>query len=378
MDPLPPSLRPQFRSPQPRAAGPKDRVWLNVFLFVATFLSSTFAYTAFQSSAEDLKGSLQTGSLDPWLPGLMFAGTLMAILLAHEMGHYLTAKKLGVDQSMPFFIPLPFTILGTLGAVIVMRSQPRSRHDLLRVAVNGPYWGMVLAIPAAAWGLAMSTPVPADLNLEGGLWFGSSLLFGALEALFSPNGTDVFLHPVGFAGWVGMFVTCLNLIPAGQLDGGHISYALFGRKHHLISRAVVVILAGIGAACALSAQPDAWFWPALMLASVTHAALRPTVPGSKWAVLFVMILAMFNGPSTGFLWNFWATLLLFVGLHHPPVQNESEALRPRARLNGVFAMLVFAVTFIPNPIEIIEPEDTGIDIEQPGDAFDTDEEEFEL
>ncbi len=252
-----------------------QRLWLHVLLFILTFLSAMLVDADYPADVRGF-GALFAPFAEPWrlLPGLPFGLSLMAILLAHEMGHYLTARRLGVEQSLPFFIPAPGTIFGTLGAVIVMRSRPSSRDVLLRIAAAGPYAGMVLAIPCAAWGLYFSEPIPAAVVPDGALWFGSSLLFGLLEWLFSPNGSDVFLHPLGRAGWVGMLITSLNLIPAGQLDGGHISYALFGRFHYLISWLVVALL---------------------------------------------VIAGLLVGSNGGEVWFVWAGMLAVFGLRHPPV-----------------------------------------------------------
>jgi membrane-associated protease RseP (regulator of RpoE activity) len=256
---------------------------------------------------------------------LPFAATLMAILLSHEMGHYLTARRLGIEQSLPYFLPAP-TLFGTFGAVIVMQSTPTTRRDLLKVAVMGPYAGLLVALPAAAWGLCHSTPIPSDLwsgaasagaQMQGGLEFGESLLFGLLERLFSPNGGDILLHPVATAAWVGLFITSLNLIPAAQLDGGHVTYALFGHAHRQISQAVVVGMVCFG----------------------VHSACLGEASG------------MGDG---GAMWLVWAVLLLLMGLRHPPVQNESLKLSPAQRLNGALALLLFAITFTPVPLRLVE------------------------
>jgi membrane-associated protease RseP (regulator of RpoE activity) len=248
--------------------------------------------------------------------GLPFAVTLLVILLAHEMGHFLTAHSHGVDQSPPFFIPAP-TLFGTLGAVILMRSQPPNRRVLLKVAVMGPYAGLLLAVPAAAWGLTQSTPIDVNDMPAGSVWFGSSLLFHGLEQVFSPNGSDVVLHPVAVAGWVGMFVTSLNLIPAAQLDGGHIAYALFGRSQEKISLVVVLLLLGTG--------------------------------------MFISCLGDPNTPGAtgGEVWILWALLLFVIGLRHPPVRDESIPLTPAQKFNGGIALVVFVLTFIPVPVKML-------------------------
>lgn len=296
------------------------RLGRHVGLFIATFLSALWVQTS--RTDESLLGWLSGIWFDPARLsfGLAFAATLMTILLAHEMGHYVTARIYGVDQSLPFFIPAPFVFFGTLGAVIVMRSQPSTRTALLRVAVMGPYAGMLLALPAAAWGLAHSVPVDVDALAGGGLIFGDSILFKVLEEMFSPNGTDVILHPVAMAAWVGLFITSLNLIPAAQLDGGHIAYALLGPWHLRLSLAVAVTL------------------------------------------LFMGIQGMVAGDGSG-MWAVWGILLFVIGLRHPPVQQPQVPLLTSDKINGLLALLLFLLTFIPVPLRIVAPmdEDEGDD-----------------
>ena len=309
-----PRLRPPAPSPPPAPPVKKERTWLHLLLFVLTFVSATLPF-ATSVPGETPWEAFVTGPLtDPirLLGGLSFSLPLMAILLAHEMGHYITARRYGVAQSLPFFIPAPGTFFGTMGAVIMIRSQPPSRPSLFNVAVMGPYAGMVLALPAAAWGLAHSTPVDPQTLSGSTIVFGSSLLFGFLETVFSPNGTDVFLHPTGLAGWVGFLITSLNLIPAGQLDGGHIAYALLGRYHTWFSRGVVMAL---------------------------------------------MILAITLGAD-GLIWGVWAILLSLFGLRHPPVRDESIPLSGGQRFSALVALCLLVITFTPTPIKVTSTHDT--------------------
>lgn len=287
--------------------------WLHGLLFGVTFLCATISFSTPIPDESFLDAVLLGPLKDParLLDGLSFSLPLMSILLAHEMGHYITGKIYGVHQSLPFFIPAPGTYFGTFGAVIIMRSAPPTRAALLNVAVMGPYAGLVLAVPTMAWGLAHSTVVDPELLTGSTVVFGSSLLVQALEALFSPNGTDVMLHPVGLAGWAGLLVTSLNLLPVGQLDGGHISYALTGRHHTLVSRGAVGLLLG---------------------------------------------LAFYLGMD-GLLWGFWAVMLVFFGLGHPPVQRTERSLTRPQKLNAFFALIVFGLTFTPVPFKIIPSEE---------------------
>ncbi len=300
----------------------KGGPWLHVLLFALTLASAMYSQ---MPRARD--ASLWQFWLSPLhhpallLQSLPFALTFMAILLAHEMGHFLTARHHGVSQSLPFFIPAP-TIFGTFGAVILMRSQPPDKRTLLKVAVMGPYAGVLLAIPAAAWGLAHSVPIGRHAyfadgaqQLQGSLEFGGSILFNLLEAMFSPNGDDIILHPVATAGWVGLFITSLNLIPAAQLDGGHVAYALFGRRQVQISLAVVIGMLSFGLYSALLGDPD-------------------------------------KGQG-GAMWILWAILLFLIGLRHPPVQDESAPLSGWDKANGALALLLFILTFIPVPVSLV-------------------------
>ncbi len=302
MDTFADTLRPASQPAPP--ARRRSRPWLNVLLFVATFGSAILAQTLPQLPARSLGSALWQVAREPGLLllGMPFAVTLMAILVAHEMGHYLTARRYGVDQSLPYFIPAP-TFFGTLGAIIFMRSQPADRRVLLNVAVMGPYAGLVLAIPATAWGLAHSGAGEAGPGLQ----FGTSLLFSWLSGFFAPDMAVIDLHPVALAGWVGLFVTSLNLIPAAQLDGGHVAYALFGRKQERFSLAVVLALLALGLAL---------------------------------------------GLERGTVWIFWALFLFVIGVRHPPVRDEALPLSRAGRLSGILALVVFVLTFTPVPITV--------------------------
>ena len=184
-----------------------------------------------------------------WGNGPAFAATLMGILLCHELGHYLVGRYHGVDVSLPYFIPVPPQItLGTLGAVIRMRKPIADRNALFDVGAAGPVAGLVVAIPLLVIGLTLSdlAPIKPDEALEG-----NSILYALLKyAMFGrwlpSDGIDVQLHPMAFAGWVGLLITMINLMPIGQLDGGHILYAFVGQRAKLTSRVLAVCLVGLG------------------------------------------------------------------------------------------------------------------------------------
>jgi membrane-associated protease RseP (regulator of RpoE activity) len=226
----------------------RTRPGLNLVLFVLTLLSTLAAGSM-------VAGSFPWVTFDPFteparlLDGLPFALTLLAILGTHEFGHYFTARAYGASVSLPYFIPAPppLFLFGTLGAVIRMRSPARDRNSLFDIAAAGPLAGLAIALPALWLGLSWSRvgAIP-----EGGVMaFGDSLLMRFMTWLMFgriPEGMDVFVHPVALAGWVGLFVTALNLFPVGQLDGGRIAYALCGPQHRKISLATFVALIALG------------------------------------------------------------------------------------------------------------------------------------
>lgn len=222
------------------------RYWLHALLFLGTLATTTWA------------GALHEGMNLLQEPGRFAAGLpyslgLMIILGAHEMGHYIAARKHGMQVSLPYFIPVPFA-LGTFGAFISLRSSAPSRRALFDMAVSGPLAGLVFAVPALLIGLTMSTvseSAPTAMAMhDGGVNVGSSLLLATLANLSLGAGLTehvVLLHPLAFAGWLGLLVTALNLLPIGQLDGGHISDAMFGqRRSATIGTAALVALFGLG------------------------------------------------------------------------------------------------------------------------------------
>lgn len=256
-----------------------------------------------------LVGTLHEG-VDPfvapfaWLHGLPFAGALLSILFVHEMGHYLTARRYGVEVTLPYFIPAP-TLLGTFGAFIRVRSVIADRRALVAIGAAGPIAGFLIAVPAAWIGVATSRvgPVPVGASLE----LGDSLLLMALVRLIHgplPAGQDLLLNAVGLAGWAGILVTALNLLPLGQLDGGHVAYALWGRR----SRLVAVV--AIGVMLVLARQ-----WPG---------------------------------------WIAWCVLAVVFGLRHPPLVDPERPLDRRHRVLGAVAFLLLILCFTPVPLRIHE------------------------
>jgi membrane-associated protease RseP (regulator of RpoE activity) len=284
----------------------RGRSRVNVLLFVLTVLSTLAAGCL-------VNGSFPFVTFNPFLhplrllDGVPFAFTLLAILGTHEFGHYFTARAYGASVSLPYFIPAPppIFLFGTMGAVIRMRSPARDRNSLFDIAVAGPLAGLVVAVPALLLGLSWSR-VGMVLPEHSGLVFGDSLLMRALTWLVFgsiPPGMDVFVHPVALAGWVGLFVTALNLFPVGQLDGGRIAYALFGPWHRQVSIATFVGLMALGA--------------------VFHSA--------NWIV-------------------FAGLILLLMGFHHPPPLDDLTPLSRRRYVLGVFCLILLILLIPPVPI----------------------------
>ncbi len=280
----------------PRAA-PRQRVGRHLLLFAATFGTAALAYAFEQVDVVSQPLGI--------LIGVPYAASLMAILLAHEFGHYLTARAHAVDATLPFFIPAPPSFfLGTFGAFIRMRSQPPSRRALFDIGAAGPWAGIAVAIPAVIVGLALSEVRLGHAADTLDLFLGDSLLFRGLSWLVLGTTDDeaaIILHPIAFAGWVGFLVTAINLIPAGQLDGGHVVYAALGERwHRLISIGTVAALLALG-------LTGAWTW--LLLAA----------------------------------------LLAVLGLRHPPLAETTVGLDRRRGWGAAATLLLFILTFTPEP-----------------------------
>ncbi|MEM7604675.1 MAG: site-2 protease family protein, partial [Myxococcota bacterium] len=246
--------------------------------------------------------------------------------LAHEMGHYVAGRIHGVAVSPPHFIPLPFSLLGTMGAVISMSGRIRSRDALLDVGASGPIAGMVLALPLLIYGVLESPVEPLDMSqpilLEGHSLLYEAVLF-ALKGPFPP-GHDITLTPTALAAWAGLFVTMLNLLPFGQLDGGHISYALVGPRQDRISRWMVRLL------------------PLLALGVSAFYGLRSYLAGEHASVIE-------GNAYAGVPWLVWGVLLLLMarysGYEHPP--TDDDTLSPGRRAVAIGCIVLFALLFMP-------------------------------
>lgn len=308
----------------------------HIFLFIATLFTTTLAGAMMEADAGI-----------PFWPqfykGLPFSLTLLTILLFHEFGHYFMARKHQVDATLPYFIPAPPPfILGTFGAVIKMRSPVSSKRALFDIGVAGPLSGVVVAIPAIIIGLRLSE-IRAVSDLDGGLHLGSSLLFLLLARIavgIIPKGHDIVLHSVAFAGWIGLLVTMLNLLPVGQLDGGHVTYAVLGRRWH------AKIVSGI--------------LPLLLLLGclpIPHLLLEMAIGANgntayHWISTFRDILEGMAGY--GWIgWLLWYALLRYViKVTHPPTMDEEHPLGEGRTLLGWVTLGIFVLTFTPAPFII--------------------------
>lgn len=275
--------------------------YIHIILFITTFLT-TLTAGAFQ------KGIDIFAYPERIIEGFPFAGTLLTILLFHEFSHYLASKKHHTRATLPYFIPAPpiFNIIGTFGAFIKIKSPIVNRKALIDIGASGPIAGFVISVIACIAGLLMSKVVPLQTQ-DGVIALGDSLLFSFLSRIIlgaTPDAYDIVLHPVAFAGWIGLFVTSLNLIPIGQLDGGHIAFALIGDRHKKLSIGLVIVLAVLGFI--------AW-----------------------------------EG------WVMWAVLLLIVGIKHPPVIYWEAPIDPVRQRIAFVSFIIFVITFIPSPFKII-------------------------
>ena len=285
---------------------PRRPYWLHGLLFLATCLTCTIVGVHLQSSfAAGVSGFIADGSFFPWrailhprllVSGVPFAASLLAILFAHEMGHFLLAVRNRVYATLPFFIPAP-TPIGTFGAFIQIRSRFHTANELLDIAIGGPIAGFVVAVPLTLLGLALSVPaatVAAEPNL------GFPLIFDLCHLLLGRSDLNAtLLHPIAIAAWVGMLATALNLLPGGQLDGGHILYAISPSLH----RHMTWLFAG---------------------------------------ALFVAAIFFWSG------WMIWAVAFL-ITRRHPPVLYPEIPLDPLRRTLAWIALLLFILTVIPVP-----------------------------
>lgn len=276
----------------------RSRPIINIILFLATIFTTLFV------------GSFNNGGnplvkISDLTLGIPFSFSIILILLSHELGHYLTAKREGVDATLPYFLPVPHPLVGTMGAFIRIKSIIPNRNALVKVGAAGPVIGFLVALPFTIIGLRLST-LKAITETKDGIALGSSIIFHILSKMFFrriPEGYDIMLHPVAFAGWLGFFVTALNLIPVGQLDGGHIAYAVLGRFRKILT----------------------------------------------FLIIGLMVLLGLRWPG----WYFWVVIAIVFGLSHPKPQDDITPLGTREKILAFIAFLILIITFIPVPIPLI-------------------------
>ena len=313
------------------------RPWVNIVLYVLTVLSTLFVGASWSNQ-------VPAGADEIWLLkhlwlGWPFALSLMTILTGHELGHYFAGRYYKVPVSLPYFLPMPIPPLGTMGAVIVMKGRSINRRQMLTVGAAGPLVGFVLAVPILILGLNLSTVEPMSMPEPGGAVFleGNSLLYLFLKlavfgkilpgsglapafpaatkeivaALFGTvplvGGYDVIIHPVALAGWAGLLVTAFNLLPVGQLDGGHVMYSLMGQRAKLFT------------------------WPIVIL-------------------LVLMGFFLWSG------WFLWAALLFLFGRYHPEPLDDITRLGLSQKITAVLVLVIFLLVFTPVPIQLITGE----------------------
>ncbi len=403
----------------------------HILLFVLTFMSSAFTGIFFVGHTSEIPEGVMLFSSDgfPYLldmvigQGVLFASLLLGFLGIHEFGHYFAARRHHIDTSLPYFIPLPISPIGTIGAVIRIKSRIQHSIHMFDVGASGPIAGFIAALAILIYGFATlpdpdyiqnfaghepikeyiaehgtfpDEPIPGGHQESGVenhsgsnevsneeseqmemevMVLGNTLLFSFVASFFEnvPPMWELYHYPFLFAGWLGLFFTALNLLPVGQLDGGHILYTLIGyRKHRLVARSffiAVLILAGLGAipliqtmisGYALSQSITPWIiWTLVSLFLLDRAfrqELRWILPG--WVIIItadLLLLWVFE-PSlfSGFtIWIFWSLFIAFlVGIEHPPVIYEAS-LTPRRKILGWICMIIFFLCISPNPIYFI-------------------------
>ena len=317
----------------------KAPIWVNFLLLFLTFFSVMFTGATFaETNMPDPFSLSLVGFFQYVFTGWPFAIALLGILLAHELGHYLVGRARGENVTLPYFIPFPFSAFGTMGAFISMKEIPKNKKHLMDIGLAGPLIGLLVAIPVLFLGLSLSSLGPIESNLSEGyvhfmegnsifyllaklITFGKLLPQPASFGDMSPvlywlryfftgtpaplGGLDVQIHPVAWAGWAGLFVTGINLIPAGQLDGGHILFVLLGKE--------------------------------------------------KAKKIFPFILGLM--VVLGFFWNgwwFWGVLLLIFGRRYAEPLDAITPIDKKRKILGVIALVIFVLIFIPVPLVIIQ------------------------
>ncbi|HEY3380360.1 MAG TPA: site-2 protease family protein [Vicinamibacterales bacterium] len=292
---------------------PRDRLWVHIGLFLLTLGTTTLVGAGhYASFLADFRAVTVPGDWTLLLRGFWYSVTILAILGAHEFGHYFACRYYRVNASLPFFLPVPPPLLtGTLGAFIRIRQPIPSKRMLFDIGIAGPLAGFVVAVPALFIGLAMSHVAALPKDQTGMLSLGEPLLFKAATwMLFGSvaDGYSLNMHPVAFASWFGLLATALNLFPIGQLDGGHIAYAVLGR------RSTQLTLAAVGVAIVLTFISWSWL---------------------VWTILMIV-------------------MLFILGPKHPPTIDEHVPLDRTRLILALVALAVFVVTFMSAPIQPLD------------------------
>jgi len=293
---------------------PPERSWRYVALFFLTVVTTTLAgidhYASFYSGFKAV--DLPFSGWELMARGLWYSLSILAILGAHEFGHYYACRYYGVDASLPYFLPVPFLLTGTLGAFIRIRQQIPTKRALFDIGIAGPIAGFVVVIPVLMIGMYLSQVIEVPKDFDGAVYeLGEPLLFKAAAWLtfgLVPEGYTVNMHPVAFAAWFGMLATTLNLFPVGQTDGGHVSYAVLGRYSTIVSFGTLACLIGL------------------------------SFLSMSWIVWTVLMTAM----------------LVVVGPRHPRTIDEHVPLDRSRMLLACFALAMFVLCFSPVPAELVD------------------------
>jgi membrane-associated protease RseP (regulator of RpoE activity) len=290
-----PAQSQQYIQYPPQAPVRRRRVKLPLFLFIATCLSTLITGMA--------ESDIHSTWMQAFIEGLLYAGPLMTILICHEMGHFVQAWRNGVYASFPFFIPMPLSLIGTMGAVIAMEPRMGHRRALFDIGITGPLAGLIPTIIFCVIGIRMSEAVPIVKHLND-THIGMPLLFDfILEWIGKPitQGYALKFHPLAFAGWVGLLITSINLVPIGQLDGGHVLYALLGKKANIVTRILLALSFG--------------------------------------AVIYFRL----------WMWLFMIFLLMLMGSSHPPTADDEEPLGWPRIILGWLTLAFIPIGFTPVP-----------------------------
>jgi len=315
---LGPSVRPRvlgelpkgfFQPPPP----PGRKVLLPVLLFVITCMTTYFAGAhaepVFRKTDLLINNvpAYVLGAVGAWRDGWIYMICVMGMLMAHEMGHFVQCLRYRVPASFPFFIPMPISPIGTMGAVISMEGSSADRKELFDIGISGPLAGLVVALPLVWFGIKYA--VPAPLNAVGNIEFHDPLLFKLIINYLHPDWAadqNLTLNPIIMAGWVGMLITGLNMFPIAQLDGGHVSYAMFGpRGAGWLARAVLVV-----------------------------------------SILYMILFSSYT-------WILMLMLIAYIGVDHPPTANDRAHLGWGRRILGLACLLIPIFCFTPNPITVL-------------------------